>query len=295
MRPFVDAHHHFWDLSLPGYNFWKVYRSSELAQLKASMEGVLGPYETICQDFLPADLARIGKPIGLQKSVHIETTSPGEWLVEANWIETLHKATGYPGAHIAACNLTEAGLEARIAQLKRNSTFRGIRSITFIDSALLYKQEFWDGLAVLEAHDLILDADFDWTVFPVLSEIARTFPKLRIVLGHAGFPKFRTDLYFSFWAKALKQLAAHDQLYCKISGFGMVDHNWSKASIRPWVDMTIACFGPERVMFGSNWPVDSLFSTYKELWDAYFQLTAGFSDADQNAMFVKNAEQFYRI
>ncbi len=295
MRPFVDAHHHFWDLSLPGYNFWKVYRSPEFAELKASMEGLLGDYEAICHDFLPADLARIGSPIGLQKSVHIETTSPAEWLTEANWIETLHQSTSFPNAHIAACDLTAPGLAGRIAQLKRNSTFRGIRSITFIDSSLLYYQAFWDGLAVLEANDLVLDADFDWTVFPVLSEIAQTFPRLRIVLGHAGFPKLRTDRYFGFWAKALKQLATTPTISCKISGLGMVDHHWTTTSIKPWVDTAIACFGPDRVMFGSNWPVDSLFSSYTDLWAAYAQLIQNFSDADQHAMFVTNAERFYRI
>ncbi len=75
----------------------------------------------------------------------------------------------------------------------------------------------------------------------------------------------------------------------------MVDHSWTVGSIRPWVLHCIDAFGPERCIFGTNWPVDRLFSTYDLLIDAYTEIIAGFSENEKVAMFSKNAERLYRI
>ncbi len=80
-------------------------------------------------------------------------------------------------------------------------------------------------------------------------------------------------------------------------GFGMADNHWTIESIRPWVLHCIDAFGPQRTMFGTNWPVDVLYATYLEQTDAYRTILAeaGFSRADQEDMLHKNAERFYRI
>ena len=296
MPDFVDAHHHFWDLSLDGYDFWKVYRGADPDNKKAGMEALFGrSYESICQDFLPADLELLGQPMGLKKSVHIETTCPSEWLGEARWIDSLHQKTGWPSAQIAAVDLKADDIADRVAQLMGLGSFRGIRSITFADPRPLFDSGFWRGLGELNRNALVLDADFDWTLFPVLRDVADRFPDMRIVLGHAGFPKLRTPEYFRCWSRAMAELAATTTIHCKISGLGMADHSWSLSSISPWVQATIDAFGPDRTMFGSNWPVDSLYSEYKDVWEAYETLVQSYQPAERHAMFVKNAEAFYCI
>ncbi len=81
----------------------------------------------------------------------------------------------------------------------------------------------------------------------------------------------------------------------KISGLGMADHNWTVESIRPWVMAVIEIFGVERCMFASNWPVDSLYSDYGTVVDAYRQIVADFSNSERDALFWRNAEQYYKI
>ena len=84
-------------------------------------------------------------------------------------------------------------------------------------------------------------------------------------------------------------------MICKISGFGMFDHHWSVDSIRDHVLRVIDIFGPNRIAFGSNFPVDSLYASYAEVFDAYLAITDGFSSEERAAMFHDNAAQFYRI
>ena len=85
----------------------------------------------------------------------------------------------------------------------------------------------------------------------------------------------------------------------KISGLGMGEQmagsNWTTESIRPWVEACIDVFGTERSFFGSNWPVDKMYSTYAELADAYRSLVSGFSVDEQHALLHANAERVYRI
>jgi predicted TIM-barrel fold metal-dependent hydrolase len=82
-----------------------------------------------------------------------------------------------------------------------------------------------------------------------------------------------------------------------VSGFGMADNHWTIESIRPWVLHCIEAFGPDRIMFGTNWPVDILYATYLEQTDAYRRIIAeaGFSRDEQERMLYRNAERLYRI
>jgi predicted TIM-barrel fold metal-dependent hydrolase len=122
-------------------------------------------------------------------------------------------------------------------------------------------------------------------------------PDLRIVLGHAGFPRRRDDTYRAVWRRELRALARAPNVAVKVSGLPMADHGWTVESLRPWVLETIEAFGPDRVMFGTNWPVDSLFSTYDDLVDADRQIlgAAGFSLDDRHTMLHGTAERIYGI
>ncbi len=84
---------------------------------------------------------------------------------------------------------------------------------------------------------------------------------------------------------------------CKVSGFGMVDHAWTVESITPWVLHCMEAFGPERIMFGTNWPVDVVYSSYLRQVDAWRWIiaAAGFSREEQEAMLFRNAQRYYGI
>ena len=115
--------------------------------------------------------------------------------------------------------------------------------------------------------------------------------------GHTGNPLQRDPEYFEWWRSEISELAEVPNVAVKISGLGMGDHDWSIASIRPWVLHAIEAFGTERAMFATNWPVDVLFAPYMEQVDAYRVIIAeaGFSPADQARLLYGNAERLYRI
>ena len=118
-----------------------------------------------------------------------------------------------------------------------------------------------------------------------------------LILGHAGFPVQRDDAYFEQWRSEMSALGEAENVACKVSGFGMADNHWTIESIRPWVLHCIEAFGPSRIMFGTNWPVDVLYATYLEQTDAYRTILAeaGFSRSEQEDMLYRNAERLYRI
>ena len=93
----------------------------------------------------------------------------------------------------------------------------------------------------------------------------------------------------------MAEVSMIDIVVCKISGLGMADNEWSVESIRPYVESCIELFGCERSLFASNWPIDSLWSSYGNLLEAYVGITNSFSNSEKEQLFALNAEQIYGI
>ena len=140
---------------------------------------------------------------------------------------------------------------------------------------------------------------FDLQVWPWQLEeaanLARNFPYIPIILNHTGMPIKRGSEDIKLWKKGLKSLAKEPNVSVKISALGMLDKNWTTDSIKPFVLDTINICGIEKCMFASNFPVYSMFSDYKTLWEAYNEITSEFSQSERSALFSKNAELYYRI
>jgi predicted TIM-barrel fold metal-dependent hydrolase len=100
---------------------------------------------------------------------------------------------------------------------------------------------------------------------------------------------------FARWRAAMTVMAEAPNVVMKVSGLGMCDPLWTTASIRPWVLGAIKAFGVDRVVFGTNWPVDRMFSSYPDVINAYASIIADFPVADQVALFSGNAERIFRI
>ena len=134
-----------------------------------------------------------------------------------------------------------------------------------------------------------------WQDMEKLRDLANKFPNVAIVVDHTGFPAERSTEYFEKWKRGMALVATADNIVCKISGLGMGDNNWTVDSIRLYVLHSIESFGVDRCFFGSNWPVDWLWSSYDTLTDAYTEIIADFSHDDRVAMFSKNAEKLYNV
>jgi len=160
---------------------------------------------------------------------------------------------------------------------------------------LIESAEFKAGLIGLAKRDL----SFDLQLTPPLMETAATLFKSAsdtpLALCHCGSLSDFSPEGVAHWRNGLKVFAEHENMICKISGFGMFDHGWSADSIRDYVLTVIDIFGPDRVAFGSNFPVDKLYGSYAVVFGAYLKITEGFSSEERASMFHKTAERFYKI
>jgi predicted TIM-barrel fold metal-dependent hydrolase len=284
---FVDPHHHLWDLSNLHYA-WLTDRFYE--------GHPCGDYRPLCKDYLVEDLRRDGAPVNLVKSVHIETCDgETDTVRETAWLQAVSDEKGLPNGIIARVDLCDPGAGRELDRHLAYPAFRGIRMLSFMGLDFLEDPAFIRGFDALQQRDLVYDMDAGWPQMGQARRLAERFPRSTIVLGHCGFPKQRTVEYFHSWRKGLRTLAGAPNVACKISGLGMVDHRWSVDSIRPWVETCIETFGVERCMFATNWPVDSLFSDYATVVNAYREIVRALDPADRRKLFRSNAEGYYRI
>ena len=143
------------------------------------------------------------------------------------------------------------------------------------------------------------DFSFDLQVYPQQMDqacaLVKEHPDLQFILCHTGQPSMLVDKRLDFWRTAIKALAEFENVCVKNSGLGMFFRNWTVESIRPIVLHAIETFGTVRTMFGSNFPVDGMMSSYSRIWEAYSEITNSFSRHERNALFCTNAERIYRI
>jgi len=290
----IDAHHHLWDLSAVRYP-WLMQRG---------VKRFFGDPKPIQRDYRVWEFRSDAAAHGFEASVHIQVgAADGE--AEARWVQGQADANpGWPAAQVAFCDLTAADRSDRLDRLAALSTVRGIRQIVGRapvedaatgTAALLQSPDFLNGLRELAARGL----SFDLQLIPELMDAAATLfaqvPELPVVLCHAGSPHDRSDRGLEFWRGELRKLSVLPNMRCKLSGLGMFDHAWTTDSIRPIVLDCLAAFGPERCMFGSNFPVDSLSSTYARLYAAYEEILEVLSAEERARVFGETAQPFYRI
>ena len=294
-RKIVDAHHHLWDLGR-GYNYpW--------LQDKPSGEGMLGSLAPITRDYLLQDYRNDTANYAVVGSVHIEAV-PADPVVETRCLQKTTSSEGLPSGIVARVELHKPDAEKVIAEHVGFPNVRGIRQIvnwhkdpkfTFADHDFLTDGAGLAGFRLLRKYDL----SFDLQLYPAQMsdavELARRNPETLIIVNHTGMPLERDEAGLALWRAGMKRLGAEPNVVAKISGLGMVDWRWSEASIRPFVLGVIDWFGVDHVMFGSNFPVDKLYSSFDTLYGSFESIVASFSDSEKDQLFRDNALRHYRL
>ena len=285
-QPFVDSHHHLWDMS-KGHYHW-------LEQEDPAETEIVGDYSSIRRSYLIEDLLADFEGSNVVKSVHIQAEYGGDDQVwETAWLQSVADEHGYPHAIVAKTDLASPDARAELERHAEHANMRGVRN--FVQGNDLLDPYFSRGLSTLSYLGMVYDLNSTWEGLEGARRAAEQFSDLQFILGHCAVPMERTPEYFEAWRAAMVTLAGAPNVACKISGLGMTDHAWTVESIRPWVLACIEVFGVERCMFGSNWPVDSLYSSYRTVVEAYLEITADFSDDERDALFRRNAERYYRV
>jgi len=285
--PFIDTHVHYWDLKHPTLR-WVWLEPDFVHPLMGDIDG-LRRLRFTADDFLASTrFTEVAKVIHVQAA--LGSPDPVE---ETAWLDAMADRTGAPAAIVAEAWLARPGVEA---QLERHAQFPRLRGIRDFGEGEYLEDPNWQrGYALLERFGLVCCLDSEADRFAKARALAERHPGVTMCLDHCGVPLERTDAYFQHWRTALRNLAQAPNVVVKISGLGMRDKEWSVTSIRPWVLECIDAFGPERVVFASNWPVDSLFSDYGDIVRAYRTILSEFTVDEQAAMLSGNATRIFRI
>ncbi len=294
-RSVIDAHHHLWDLQACHYP-WLMSRG---------VTRFFGDPTAIQKDYLVADLRDDAADYELAASVHVQVgVAPGDELKETAWLQKVGDDTGLPSAIVAFCELDSPKAPEILGAQLEFSRLRGVRQIvgrsaeedTVTGNGELVGNPVWrENLGLLSELGLSFDLQLTPSQVPRVAEALAKAPGTNVALCHCGSPWDQTKSGIKAWREGLRLLASLPNVSCKISGLGMFDHNWTIDSIRPIVESCIDIFGADRAMFGSNFPVDKLHASYRKVWRAYEELSAGLSAQEQRFLFGDTARKFYRI
>jgi predicted TIM-barrel fold metal-dependent hydrolase len=287
LGPFVDAHHHLWDLERFDYDWlagdgWPAKTAA------------LGDYADIRRSYTVEHLLADFSANGVAKSVHLQADMTGEDPVtETRWLQEAADATGFPQAIVAYADPADSDFGHVLDRHQQSANMRGVRIVP--DAAQLQDSAFCAGLKELGRRGLVFDLAVFCDDMALAADVVRRCPDTLFLLEHTGLPQDRSLEYFRRWRRGMQRLALEENVQAKISGLGTVDHHWTVSSLEPWISETIELFGPARCMFGTNWPVDRLYSSYANLLEAYRQIIGGLPLDDQQAVWRRTAERAYRI
>jgi predicted TIM-barrel fold metal-dependent hydrolase len=247
--------------------------------------------------YKPEGLRAEARFTGLTKCVNVQAALDiADPVDETAWLQEHADRTGWPDGIVAYVDLAAPDAEAQLDRHMAYANLRGVRDFGRLSAGNFFADPAWRrGAALLAARDLVLDIDVQAPDMAKARAAADALPEVTFVLEHAAVPMDRSDAFFGLWADALTELAGAPNAFCKVSGLGMGDPEWTVASLRPWVDHCLATFGVERCLFGTNWPVDRLYSGYRDVVDAYDELLSERSEPERRRFFVGTAEQVYRI
>ena len=270
----LDAHQHFWRYDATQYP-WIASGS---------------PLE---RDWLPPDLAALQRPLGLSGSIAVQARQS---LAESDWLVGLADADERIRGVVGWVDLRDDKVEADLARLARHPKLVGVRHVVQDepDDRFLLGSDFVRGLEKLRAFDLA----YDLLIYPrqlsAALELVAKFAEQPFVLDHIAKPQIR-DGIMKPWREQIRQLAQAPNVMCKVSGMVTeADHaNWQADDLRPFLDVVFEAFGPERLMWGSDWPVCLLAASYEQVFRVVDAYAAQLDNRQRVAVFGENCARFY--
>ncbi len=198
------------------------------------------------------------------KAIHVQAAvDTPDPVAETEWLQAFANETGYPQGIVAECHLARPDAAQVLDRHLHYANVRGIRD--FGEGRYLVDPAWRRGFAELGPRNLVSCIDTRVELAGDLLDLAHAFPDMIICVDHCAIPMKRDDASFRQWRAAMDEMAKAPNVTMKISGLGMCDPLWTVSSIRPYVLGSIDAFGVDRVVFGTNWPVDRMFSSYPDV------------------------------
>lgn len=274
----VDTHQHYWNLNEVEYSW------------------LIPAYGPIYDTFEPRHLAPQVKAAGIDKTVLVQSANSYEdtasMLVHADYNDWIGAVIGWVDL------LNPDATNQRLEQYKKHPKFRGMRHLIHEE-----KNPDWvvqdvviESLKILASHNMIFEVV---AVFPNhlkhVPTLSEKVPDLKMAIDHLAKPPIK-DRQMSPWSDQLKAAAQNPNVYAKVSGLNTAAAaDWTAADLKPYIDFAAECFSPNRLMFGSDWPVCILAGDYNRVWVETNKALEGYSQADKDAILGNSAAAFYRL
>lgn len=291
MTGIIDSHFHIW-------------RQADLPWLLGPMQPrIFGPYEPIRRDYPIAEYLADCRPEGMTQAVYVQANwAPERYLDEVDFVSQASEESGFPIAIVAYADLLAGDARPQLDALARNPRIRGVRMQLHWHENALYRFASAPDLARdprLQAnvgHLADYTFSFDLQVFAGqmagAAELAAACPKVTFVLQHAGMLEDLSPEGMSAWRDGMALLATQPNIVSKLSGLGTFLRANDSDHIRLVVAQTLALFGAERCLFGSNFPIEKLWTSYSGLIEAH---RAAVPADVHDAIFSDTARRVYRL
>jgi L-fuconolactonase len=279
MSEMIDAHHHLWQLSQPFD-----YRWLDAPALSA-----------IRRDYLPVDLKPHLQKTGVASTIVVQTQHD---LRENLWALALADQNPFIAGVVGWVDLTSPDCERQLLEMKSQAKFVGVRHVTQDepDDDFIVRDDVMRGLGVLEKHGVPFDLLFHVKHLEHAATLAARFPNLPMVIDHLAKPHIKNHA-IDDWEPAFRRAGRYPNILCKLSG--MVTEadwgSWTADDLKPYVQVALDVFGPDRLMFGSDWPVCELAATYEEVYQALGEALGPISESERAKIFGGTAARFYGL
>ncbi len=271
----IDAHQHFWTTSRDDYGW---------------LTSDLGP---IYRDFLPHDLAPLIERANIDKTILVQAAQSE---AETLFLLDIAAKTDFVAGVVGWVDLEAANAADRVADMAKSGVI-GLRPMVqdIEDTQWLLHPALRAGIEAMIAHDLRFDALIQPRHLSVVRQFALQYSDLKIIIDHGAKPEIAAGS-IEPWASDMSVLARDTNVYCKLSGLVTeAGTDWAASDIAPFAEILIDAFGPQRLVWGSDWPVLNLASDYAT-WEAISAaFLAKLTPQEIARVMGENAEQFYGL
>ncbi|MGW8265969.1 MAG: amidohydrolase family protein [Longimicrobiales bacterium] len=272
----IDAHQHFWRFD-PARDVW-----------------ITDEMSTLRRDFLPEAMEALLAATGMDGTVAVQADQSED---ETHFLlELAHDHPTILGV-VGWVDLLAPDLPERLAHFTRFERFRGVRHIAQAEpDGFLEREEVVRGIGMLRDFGLTYDLLVYPRQLPAALTLVDKLPEQRFVVDHLAKPPIARGV-MEPWADRMRELASHPNVWCKVSGL-VTEADWAQwrnEDFRPYLDVVFDAFGPQRLMFGSDWPVCLLAAEYPAVVALVEAYARQLSPPEQEALFGGNAARFYGL
>jgi L-fuconolactonase len=272
----IDSHQHFWRYD-PIRDGWI---TDEMASIR--------------RDFMPEHLLPELRANQVDGCVAVQVDQSER---ETMFLLDLARQHSFIRGVVGWIDLRSPSLTKRLEFFSQFPKLRGFRHIAQAENdRFLLGKDFLLGVRQLQPFGFTYDILIYARQLPAAMEFASTLPGQRFVLNHIAKPGIKSG-ELSTWERSIRELGALPNVYCKLSGL-ITEADWRRwrpADLRPYLDVVFDCFGAERLMFGSDWPVCLLAGSYRQVRQIIERYTESLTLADKDKIFALNACRFYGL